>query len=53
MPKILLSVGPTVLFFANDMGETARQRVLGEGASITIFKTTPSNLGMQTYLCHP
>jgi len=35
------------------MGETARQRVLGEGASITIFKTTPSNLGMQTYLCHP
>lgn len=46
-------LGPLSYFFASDMGETAKQHVLGEGASITIFKTTPSNLGMQTYLCHP
>jgi hypothetical protein len=46
-------LGPQSHFFASDMGETVKQCTLGEGASITIFKTTPSNLGMQTYLCHP
>lgn len=45
-------LGPLSYFFADDMGETAKQHVLGEGASTTIFKTTPSNLGMQTHLCH-